>query len=337
MEGIHEKLNRATVIMGQVLQRIRGRMPAPGVILLLAFLAWILSGFFVVGPDEIGVIKTFGRKARTEESGLHYHLPYPISTVLRPKIKAIKRLEFGFRVGDPQSGPAYVEMPSESMMLTGDENIVDLRFLLHFRIKNYDDYLFGLSKPENTVRSAAQAVMRSSVAQLNLDQILTTSKQELADKAALDLQTLLDKYKAGLEVVTVQFESVQPPKQVSSAFKAVVSAREKKNQIINSARSRANEIVPLAQGQAQAMLLQAESYLAETNERAKGETTRFLSLLAETEQSRAVTKQRLYLEAMEAVLSKAGRIILDPQEMAILPFVWNYTGAEGKRIPIEEK
>jgi len=337
MKAIGENLNRVIPVVGRALRGVRGRLPDPAVLLLLALLAWALSGVFMVGPDEVGVIKTFGRNSRTEDPGLHYHLPYPISTVLKPKITAIKRLEFGFRVADPESEEAYVEMPSESMMLTGDENIVDLRFLLQYRIKNYEEYLFGLAEPEATVRSAAQAVMRSAVAQLALDQVLTTGKQELADKAASDLQALLDKYKAGLEVVTVQFESVQPPKQVSSAFKAVVSAREKKNQIINSAMSRANEIIPLAQGQANSMLLQAESYLAEERERAMGETARFLALLSETENSRAVTRQRLYLEAMETALSKAGRIILDPQEMNLLPFLWNYTDKEGNRFSIEEK
>ena len=296
-------------------------LPSRVVLVFIAFLAWLLSGVFLVGPDEIGVVKTFGTRVRAEKPGIHYHLPYPISSVLKPKVGQIHRLEFGFREAAPGEPWPYESVREESLMLTGDENIVDLWFILQYRISDADKYLFRINDPVRTLRSAAEAVMREVVGKNRIDEVLTTGKQAIVQEVTTELQAVLDNYGCGLKVTGVQLQSVQPPAQVRDAFKKVVSAREEKNKMVNEAQSYANEVVPVSRGEAAGIEMAAEAYLEERLKKAQGETVRFKALLEEYRKAEDVTRKRLYLDGMEEVLSRAGRIVLDPTDRNVMPLL----------------
>jgi membrane protease subunit HflK len=305
----------------RVLLGLSAFLPSRAVLVFIVFLAWILSGVFVVGPDQIGVVKTLGRKARSEKPGVHYHLPYPISSVLKARVGQIQRLEFGFREAGPGEPWPYEPVREESLMLTGDGNLVDLWFIVQYRISDGEKFLFRVNDPEQTIRAAAEAVMGEVVGRNGLDQVLTVGKQAITQDVSKELQTVLDNYGSGVKVTAVQLQAVDPPHQVRDAFKQVVSAREEKNKMVHEARSYANEVVPVARGEAAGMVLAAETYREERLKKAQGEAARFTALLEEYRKAEEVTRSRLYLEGMEEVLSRAGRIVLDPKDRNVLPLL----------------
>lgn len=284
--------------------------------------AWILlSSLFIVAADEQGVVKRFGKYNRTEKPGIHFKLPWPIEKVQKPKVTEVKRIEIGFRTIDPGPPASYRHIPEESLMLTGDLNIVSSEFIVQYRIKNAEEYLFNVKDPETTIRDAAEAAKRQVVGDKEVDYILTVGKAEIQEQVRSLLQEIMDSYKSGIHIVAVQLQDVEPPKPVIGAFKDVASAKEDKDKYINQAEAYRNEIIPTAQGEAQKLLNEAEAYKAEKINRAKGEADRFTKILDETKKNEDVTRKRLYLETMESVLSGMDKFIIDSKNSSSLNFL----------------
>ncbi|MBN4081135.1 FtsH protease activity modulator HflK [Caldithrix abyssi] len=280
-----------------------GALPIAGIALVL----WLLTGIYGVGPDEVGVVQTFGRYSRVAQSGLNYHFPYPIETVKTPKVTEVKRIEIGFRtIGKKQ----YQTVERESLMLTGDENIVDAEMIVQYRIKDPVAYLFNFIEPELTVREASEASLRTVVGKHNIDEALTAGKFMIQEETKALIQSILDKYETGILVVAVQLQDVGPPKQVLAAFKDVASAKEDKNRMVNQAEGYRNDVIPKARGEAQARIREAEGYKEARIARAEGDVAKFSAVLKEYRKAKGVTKTRLYLETMETVMAKVEKIVL---------------------------
>ncbi|HIC39551.1 MAG TPA: FtsH protease activity modulator HflK [Candidatus Marinimicrobia bacterium] len=268
---------------------------------------WLLTGTYVVGPDEVGVVQTFGKHTRVTQSGLNYHLPYPIETVQTPKVTEVKRVEIGFRtMGNNQ----YRTIEKESLMLTGDENIVDAELIVQYKIKDAASYLFNFVMPVLTVREAAEASLRTVIGKHKIDEALTSGKFLIQEETKDLLQSILDKYGTGVLVVAVQLQDVSPPKQVRAAFKDVASAKEDKNRMINQAEGYRNDIIPKARGEAQAMISEAEGFREARVSRAEGEVAKFNAMLVEYKKAKVVTRKRLYLETMEEILPNINKYII---------------------------
>ena len=280
-----------------------GVFPLVGIALLL----WMLTGIYIVGPDEVGVVQTFGKYSRAAQSGLNYHFPFPIEKVSTPKVTEVKRIEIGFRtVGKNQ----YQTIQRESLMLTGDENIVDAEMIVQYKIKDPVAYTFNFIEPELTVRQAGEASLRTVVGRHNIDEALTSGKFMIQEEAKELIQSILDKYNTGILVVAVQLQDVSPPEQVIAAFKDVASAKEDKNRMINQAEGYRNDIIPKARGEAQAGIREAEGYKKARIARAEGDVSKFNSVLKEYRKSKEVTEIRMFLETAEEILSNREKIIV---------------------------
>lgn len=279
--------------------------------ILAALVIWFLSGIYIVQPDESGVVLRFGRYVRTETPGPHIHLPYPIETVYKPKVTQVRQTAVGYRaqsVGGVFQQGRVQAVNEESAMLTGDENIINVQFNIQYQIKpdGAVDYLFNVIQPDQVVKRAAEASMREVIGKTTLDSALTGGRVQIQNDVADLLQRILDRYQVGVQVVAVQMQDVQPPKEVSDSFKDVASAREDKQRSINEAEAYRRDILPKAQGQAQEMINKAEAYRETRIREAEGEAQRFLSVLAEYEKAEDVTKKRMLYETFEDILSKPG-------------------------------
>ncbi|MEC9474603.1 MAG: FtsH protease activity modulator HflK [Candidatus Neomarinimicrobiota bacterium] len=301
-----------------------GAFPLVGILLVL----WLLSGIYIVGPDQVGVVQTLGKYSRASQSGLNYHFPYPFEKVSTPKVTEVKRIEIGFRtVGKNQ----YQTIARESLMLTGDENIVDAEMIVQYRIKDPVAYTFNFIEPELTVRQASEASLRTVVGRHNIDEALTSGKFMIQEESKELIQTILDKYNTGILVVAVQLQDVSPPEQVISAFKDVASAKEDKNRMINQAEGYRNDVIPKARGQAQAEIREAEGYKKARIARAEGDVSKFNAVLKEYRKSKAVTETRMFLETAEEILSNREKIIVpDGKEGSNLINLLNLKAKEGK-------
>ena len=300
-----------------------GVFPLVGIALVL----WMLTGIYVVGPDEVGVVQTFGKYSRAAQSGLNYHFPFPIEKVSTPKVTEVKRIEIGFRtVGKNQ----YQTIARESLMLTGDENIVDAEMIVQYKIKDPVAYTFNFIEPELTVRQASEASLRTVVGRHNIDEALTSGKFMIQEEAKELIQNILDKYNTGILVVAVQLQDVSPPEQVIAAFKDVASAKEDKNRMINQAEGYRNDIIPKARGEAQAQIREAEGYKEARIARAEGDVSKFNSVLKEYRKSKEVTETRMFLETAEEILSNREKIIVpDGKEGSNLINLLNLKAKEG--------
>ncbi|SVA47963.1 uncharacterized protein METZ01_LOCUS100817 [marine metagenome] len=294
----------------------------------IALIFWLFTGVYTVGPDEVGVVQRFGKYDRTVQSGLNYHMPFPIETVKTPKVTEVKRIEVGFRtVGKNQ----YRTVERESLMLTGDENIVDAELIVQYKIKEPINYLFNFVGPELTMREAAEASLRTVVGRHNIDEALTSGKLMIQEETKELLQSILDKYETGVQVVAVQLQDVSPPKQVIDAFKDVASAKEDKNRMINEAEGYRNDIIPKARGEAQAMIREAEGFREARIARAEGDVAKFKAILKEYSKAKDVTRERLYLEAMEEILPGIEKYIVPNGEDGNLLNLLNLGGTKGAK------
>jgi len=281
---------------------------------LAAVALWGFSGFFRVEPDELGVVLRFGKVVREVQPGLNYHLPYPIETALTPKALRINKIDIGMReVESSRGGTATREVPEESLMLTGDENIVDVDFAVLWKVKpaGVGDYLFNIQNPEGTVKAVAESAMREVIGRSDIQPILTGARQ-VTETAVQDLmQKTLDHYGAGIDITQVQLQKVDPPKQVIDAFRDVQAARIDLDRSVNEAQTYANRVVPQARGRVAQIIQAAEAYKSQTVAQATGETSRFLSIYEQYKKAPDVTRERMYLETMERVLGGADKIIID--------------------------
>ena len=268
---------------------------------------WLATGVYIVGPDEVGVVRTFGKFTRVVQSGLNWKFPAPIETVDTPKVTEVKRIEIGFRT---LKNGQYRTVEKESLMLTGDENIVDAEMIVQYKIKDPVAYLFRIVGPELTVREAAEASLRTVVGRNKIDETLTTGKFTIQEETKNQLQSILDNYNSGIHVVAVQLQDVSPPKEVIGAFKDVASAKEDKNRMINQAEGYRNDVIPKARGEAEAMIRDAEGFKESRIKRSEGDAVKFTTILKEYRKAKSITEKRLYLETMEKVLPDIEKIIV---------------------------
>jgi membrane protease subunit HflK len=296
-------------------------------LLAIAALAlWGASGFFRVEPDELGVVLRFGKDVREVQPGLNYHLPYPIETALTPKALRINKIDIGMRsVDNGRGGIATREVPQESLMLTGDENIVDVDFAVLWKVKpaGVGDYLFNIQNPEGTVKAVAESAMREVIGRADIQPILTGARQ-VTETAVQDLmQKTLDHYGAGILITQVQLQKVDPPKQVIDAFRDVQAARIDLDRSVNEAQTYANRVVPQARGNVAKITQAAEAYKQQTVAQATGQTSRFLQIYEQYKKAPDVTRERMYLETMERVLGGASKIIIDSKDGAqgVVPYL----------------
>ena len=280
-------------------------------VLIGILVVWLLTGIYIVGPDEVGVIRTFGEYTRVTQSGLNWKFPSPIETANTPKVTEVKRIEFGFR---SLKNGQYRTVEKESLMLTGDENIVDAEMIVQYKIKDPVQYLFNIVEPELTVREAAEASLRTVVGRNKIDETLTTGKFTIQEETKIQLQNILNKYESGIHVVAVQLQDVSPPKEVIGAFKDVASAKEDKNRMINQAEGYRNDVIPKARGEAEAMIRDAEGFRESRVKRAEGDATKFTTILKEYNKAKSITEKRLYLETMEKVLPGIEKIIIPDKD-----------------------
>jgi membrane protease subunit HflK len=298
-----------------------------GIIAAFAVILWGLSGIFVVEPDELGVVLRFGQYVRQVPPGLNYHLPSPIETVLTPKALKVNQINIGLRVLDDarRGGNATIrDVPEESLMLTGDENIVDIDFTVFWRVKpgGVGDYLFNIQNPEGTVKAVAESAMREVVGHSNIQPLLTGARQ-VTETAVHDLmQKTLDYYGSGITIQQVQLQKVDNPAQVIDAARDVQAARADAERAQNEAHSYANRVVPEARGKVAQITQAAEAYREQTVAEATGQTSRFLQILDQYQKAPDVTRQRMYLETMERLFNGTDKVIIDAaQNNGVVPYL----------------
>ncbi len=292
---------------------VTGRGIALGVLALVAI--WASTGFFRVEPDERGVVLRFGKVVREVDPGLNYHFPYPVETALTPKVLRVNTINIGMSVVNDsrRDGAATRDVPEESLMLTGDENIVDVDFSVLWKIKptRVDDYLFNIQNPQSTVKAVAESAMREVIGHSDIQPILTGARQVTEAAVQELMQKTLDHYGAGITVQQVQLQKVDPPAQVIDAFRDVQAARIDQDRSVNESQTYANRVIPQARGKVAQITQAAEAYKSQTVAEAKGQTARFLKIYEEYKKAPDVTRERMYLETMERVLGRTDKIILD--------------------------
>src|ERR1700751_2121285 len=280
-----------------------------------AIAIWAMSGFFRVQPDELGVVLRFGKYVRDEQPGLRYHLPYPIETVLLPKALRISTISIGMTlIDDPaRRGRTMRDVPEESLMLTGDENIVDVDFTVLWRIKpkGAADFLFNIQNPEGTVKAVAESAMREVVGKSSIQPILTGARTSTEQSVQELMQRTLDNYGSGIQITQVQMQKVDPPAQVIDSFRDVQAARADLERLQNEAQTYANRVVPDAKGGAAQLLQAAEGDKQQAIAGATGESARFLKVYNEYAKAKDVTRERIYLETMERVLGGSEKLVFD--------------------------
>jgi len=288
-----------------------GRLSAKaiGLVVLVLVGIWLASGFYRVLPEEQGVVLRFGALDRLTTPGLNYHLPSPIETVLKPQVTRVNRIEIGFRSGQG-TGPSR-QLPEEALMLTGDENIIDVNFVVLWRINNAAEYLFNIRDPEQTVEVAAESVMREVIGQTPIIEATTEGRRAVEDRVREDLQLLMNEYGSGITIDEVQLQKSDPPPEVIDAFRDVQRAQADRERLQNEAEAFANDILPRARGEAERLLQEAQAYEQEVVARARGEADRFSQILTEYALAKDVTVQRIYLETMEEVLGGVNKVIID--------------------------
>ncbi len=287
--------------------------------LVAALIVYGLTGFYRVGPGELGVELVLGRYQSTTQPGLNYNWPYPFGEVFTPDVLRIREVNIGTR-GDGRGQ----DIPEESLMLTGDENIVDVNFRVQWRISDPANYLFNIEDPEDTVKQVAESAMREVVGRKNIQPILTQERQQIEQDVQTLMQTTLDDYGAGVQVSQVQMQKVDPPAQVIDAFRDVQAARADQERFQNEADAYANEVVPRARGEAAQIVENANGYRDRVIAEATGQADRFLSVYSEYAKAPDVVRQRIYLETMERILGDADKIIIDQPQgsgQGVVPFL----------------
>jgi len=277
-----------------------------GLLILVAF--YFSTGIYTVGPDETALVTVFGKYQKEVGSGMSWNFPRPIGRVYKVKSTNVYREELGFRTVKQNQ---YQNVPNESLMLTKDENIVEIDLIMQYRIINIKKFLFNIKNPVQMIRSAGEASIRGVIGNAELTDILTTGKGQIQEETKIMIQELLDRYESGLMVVNVQLQDVQPPQQVRSAFRDVASAREDRIRYINEANGYSNDIIPKARGEAQKIINEALAFKEERINIAHGDTSRFLNLYEGYKMGEEANKTRLYLETLEKTLPNIEKIIID--------------------------
>jgi modulator of FtsH protease HflK len=298
-----------------------------GLLLVLAaiVLLWLASGIYTVQPDEVGIVLRFGAYDRKAEPGVNYHLPTPIEQAFTPKVTRVNRTEIGFRANTETGGrgPRTGEVPEEALMLTGDENIVDINFSVFWVIKSAEAYLFNIRRPEETVKVAAESAMREVIGHTEIATAFAEGRGKIETDTHTLLQQILDAYQSGIEVTQVQLQKVDPPAPVIDAFRDVQSAKIDLQRLVNESQSYRNDVVPRAHGDATRVVQEAEAYRQQVVRQAEGEASRFLSVYQSYKAAEDVTARRLYIETMESILKGTNKVILDKSASGtgVLPYL----------------
>ena len=286
-----------------------------GVLLVL----WLASGIYQVQPGEDGVIRTFGRYTATTSPGLHYHLPWPVQTVTIVDVENIRRAEIGFRTN---ADGDKVDVLDEALMLTEDENIVQVELLVQYRVGDSRDFTFNVQNPEDVLRTTAEVALRSTVGNMTIDAVITEERARVQEDTRTFLKRLLDEYGSGILVTDVRLQVADPPEEVRDAFQEVVRARADKERLINEAQAYANDVVPRARGEKQQQIENATAFKEQQELLATGDAERFLAVLKEYRLAPEVTRERMHIEALEAILNRVELILLDANTgNQVLPFL----------------
>lgn len=321
-----EILRRATENLRKYMPGGKGGDNSKGVLLFIvvALLLWMSSGIYFVRADEQGVVKRFGEYNRTTGAGLNYHWPYPIESVQTPRVTAINRVEIGYRSNSGMFRGRGNEVPiaEESLMLTGDENIIDIDFEVQWKIAKAEGFLFNIRHPEDTVKAVAESAMREVIGQNEIVTVLAEGKLQVEQNTKRLMQEILDHYQSGIEIVAVNLLKADPPVQVLEAFRDVQTARADMETARNEAEAYRNDILPKARGQAQQILQEAEGYKQQVVAVAQGEAARFTSVYNQFKNAREVTKKRMYLETMEDILQGVNKVIVEGKgTQGVLPYL----------------
>jgi membrane protease subunit HflK len=294
-------------------------------IIVAAF--WLASGVYRVQPDELGIVLRFGAYTGQTQPGLNYHLPWPIETVLRPQVTRINRVEIGYRSGSADTrieegrDASGRDVQEESLMLTGDENIIDIDFTVFWRIRDAGAYLFATRNPRDTVKAAAESVMREVIGRTQIQYALTQGRADIETSVQTGVQAILDQYGTGVEVTQIQLQKVDPPAAVIESFRDVQRANTDADRARNEAEAYHNDIVPRARGDAARIVAEADAQRQAAVAEATGQTQRFLSVLKAYDAAKDVTLQRLYIETMQDVLSHTPSVVVDDKLKGVLPFL----------------
>lgn len=286
-------------------------------ILAVLLLIWLATGFYLVDSGSKGVVQRFGKMAdETTEPGPRWHLPYPIEKVTVVNMEQVRRLEVGYRSSGEGSG-SKTKQPKEALMLTEDENIIDLQFAVQYNLKNPTDYLFNNRDVDAAVMSAAETAIREVVGKNKLDDLLQKGLQDTSER----MQTILDSYKAGVKIISVSLQSAQPPEEVQEAFEDVNRANQDNQRQINEGQAYANDVIPKARGTASRLLAESAGYKLKIENEARGNASRFDQILAQYNNAPEVTRQRLFLDAQEQILSSVSKVVIDQKagSMMYLP------------------
>ena len=321
-----------------------GRMGGPAAVLIAAALVALVGffGFTVrVNPEELGVVLRFGEFVRLLPPGLNFRWPYPIEVVELPKVTRINRIEVGMRgtAENRETASAVRDVPEESLMLTADENIVDVDFIVFWRISDAPKYLFNIQDPEMTVKDVAESAMREIVGQSDIEPILTEARAKTEASVQALMQKILDSYNAGVQITQVQLQKVDPPAQVIDAFRDVQAARADQERLQNEAQAYANRIIPEAKGEAERILQAAQGYRDKVVAESKGEADRFIKIYQQYKLAPDVTRQRMFLETMERVLGDTDKVIVDEKAgSGVVPYLplSEFTKKAPPQAPAEE-
>ena len=292
--------------------------------LIILVIIWVASGLYRVLPDEQGVVLRFGKFVNTTQPGLNYHIPYPIERALTPKVTKVNRMDVGFRAGSDSgfSSAGVADVPEESLMLTGDENIVNIDFSVFWVIKDAGKFLFKIQDPQGTVKAAAETAMREVIAKSRIQPILTEGRSQIEVETQEIIQDILDEYNSGIQITQVQTQKADPPDQVIDAFRDVQAARADMERSKNEAEAYANDVIPRARGEAAKILQAAEAYKKQVVARAEGEASRFIAIYTEYAQAKEVTQERMYLETMEKVLASIDKVIIEKNAgSGVIPYL----------------
>jgi len=290
--------------------------------LILLVVVWAFSGLYRVLPDEQGVVLRFGKFVTTTQPGLNYHIPYPVETVFTPKVTKVNRIDIGFRSASDSGRTSGVDdVSEESLMLTGDENIVNIDFSVFWVIKDAGKFLFKIQSPVVTVKAAAETAMREVIAKSKLQSILTEGRSKIEIETQEIAQSLLDEYESGIQITQVQTQKADPPDQVIDAFRDVQAARADMERSKNEAEAYQNDVIPRARGDAQKVLQEAEAYKKKVVAMSEGEASRFLAIYNEYKMAKRVTQERMYLETMEKVLAYIDKVIIDRKAGGVVPYL----------------
>ena len=280
-----------------------------GLIAGVAAVLWLLSGLYIVQQGENAVVLRFGEKAEVTGPGLHWHWPFPIERKEIVNVEKVANLTLGYRRNE--KGVGTVKVPSEALMLTQDENIISIEFAVQYKIKDAAEYLFNVNDPELTIAQAAESGVREVVGKNTLDHVLTAGRAEVEQNIKAILQDMLDRYKAGIYIVAVEMQEALPPEQVKAAFDDVVKAREDEQRLKNEAEAYFNDVVPRARGAAARITQEAQGYKGAVIARAEGDARRFAQIVSEYAKAPGVTRERMYIEAMEEVFANTTKVLVD--------------------------